>query len=371
MPYLATLLISLNLQFLYFFRPAYYNNVFAIAPFIFPDKLAVLPTEGRIFVILRDPASSINSVEIDIGREPTSDIVRIEDNTLGFCTDKPEVIFLSKYGIELRVDAEFPCIVPPIKFGGKIWFVDLRGNLCSIEKEQEESRDIKCFSLDEESVKIAPEIINLTTPQMKVFQGNLFIAYRNKLFVLSDVSKYQLLELPGISISSFELRGRYLVVTTEDTLYLFEVWKKGGVIEYRKIFEKTLKNISGMDFDGQNIVVSRWDGFSIVNIRGFTKTVRIVSLFDTSNPILLGDHVVFAGSFGKYLKSIYPYKNSIILARFEVVGNKYKVSIEEEKIIHSFPKKIRRFDDKIAFITDDGTLYLFRIFSPGSPHLSR
>ncbi len=377
---------SSNLKLL-FFKKISKENVFFSTPFTIRNDIAVV-SQKKVIIFSRD--KNWKEIEIDIGSSAISEINKSDENFYLFCSDDGNVVKIGKFIEPKRFQIPFPCISPPMQINEKIVAVDILGNICAYQEknssekikntednrnekeidlkeegkaeEDEGKLDLECLELTEERKIYEPKILFPFTPKIITIGKFILIPYENKIFAVSDdlKIKYPLLEIQNSNFISFlGHKNGDLVATTENKVFVFEVFRSEDVVKIRKKSEISIKDIYGADFDGEKIVITSGEGIVLIDIEKKRILKRkIKGAIDYSPPKIFGDKILFSARFGEKLGNIFgPRKNSLIIAQYK--REKSKIYFTKEIIVDSFSQRLVLDKNKLLFITENGTLYAF------------
>ncbi len=377
---------SSNLKLL-FFKKISKENVFFSTPFTIRNDIAVV-SQKKVIIFSRD--KNWKEIEIDIGSSAISEINKSDENFYLFCSDDGNVVKIGKFIEPKRFQIPFPCISPPMQINEKIVAVDILGNICAYQEknssekikntednrnekeidlneegkaeEDEGKLDLECLELTEERKIYEPKILFPFTPKIITIGKFILIPYENKIFAVSDdlKIKYPLLEIQNSNFISFlGHKNGDLVATTENKVFVFEVFRSEDVVKIRKKSEISIKDIYGADFDGEKIVITSGEGIVLIDIEKKRILKRkIKGVIDYSPPKIFGDKILFSARFGEKLGNIFgPRKNSLIIAQYK--REKSKIYFTKEIIVDSFSQRLVLDKNKLLFITENGTLYAF------------
>ena len=345
-------------------RPKEFVNVFFSTP-VFYGKDIFFSTPGTIWII-----SDGSDIEVEIG-----DTMISEPTVFGgefiFCSLHSKVIKFGLLGISEEFELEFPCVTSPLPTKYGIYTVDMLGNVCFFPKENRNNGEKKCVGISDEEIGFTHAVFVISAPlRMYIYKNNILVPYKNKIVAISpDLRlKYPILEFEKTDfITSFKVVGEKALIATQNTVYMYFLKTKKRAIFPQLIFSYDAEGISGGDFDGEKAVITTKDGILLITEEGKGKFKKISGIFDISAPKLYGDTVLFAVSFGKKLGRVFsPRKNCLIIARVYLPSPEEKKGIPEIKIlkeiiINGFANSIAVQDRKIGLITDNGTLYVFKL----------
>ncbi len=348
--------LKLNaVNFIFFARPEKFENVLFSSPIL--DKEISLISRDRMWIF----REAEEPIMVEIKEEPISRIVTLGDTYFLFCSKNSRLVILSSFGIERRILLKLPCIAPPAVLQQKIYIKDIGGNLCYIPVDKNKNDELECISLTDLGGGI--EMMIMSQPSMAFFSGYVIVPHRDILFAVSENLrvKYPLINFRGNHILSLKVRADKMFVATQKAVYMYSLTKEGEAISAKKLFHlDTGSTVMGADFDGKIALITTIDGI-ISFIPSERKIIKkaIKNLFDISEPVLYRNNFFFIASFGRRQGNIFgPVKNSLIVGRIDE-----KISFEEEIIINSFARLIELsyVNRKIGFITEDGTIYVFRL----------
>lgn len=356
---ISVLAILLNIKYSYaielyldfFTRPTKAENVLLQTPEYYDGRFFFIQ-DGKMFLFEKNRIQ--NPIEITIGQTPISEIYRSK-NFL-FCSDDSKVVEISRYGVEKEEDIPFPCITPPVQINGKIYSVDLKGNVCYISESEK-----KCIKLREEKFGEI-KLLEISDPKILEYKKNIIVPYENEIFIVSEDLRvrYKVLEFEKSNrINSISVIGNKLYVSTKNSISVFNLQKEGEVIKTIEISTTKIEEITGADFTEDLIVFTYKQGFGVIrNGKVFLKPIK--GIIDISYPAIQGENLFFIAQFGEKVGRIFgPRKNSLIVVSLK----DKKPKIKKEYILHAFSRKIKISGSRLYFLTDDSTLYVFRIFS--------
>ncbi len=342
-----------NLYLEFFTRPVEADNIIFQTPEEYKGKFFFIKDRK---ILLFDKERILNPIEILIGSDAISEIVK--NSNFLFCSDDSKIIEISRFGVEKKIDIPFPCISPPRKFKNKIYSVDLKSNVCLTSESEQ-----KCIKLKEEKFGEI-KLISLSSPKILQFKNQILVPYENELFAISDDlrTRYKMVEFENKDfINSTEIIGDRLYISTQKKIVIFEISSENDILKVKQIFNfETKDKIIGADFDDEKIAFTYEKGFGIIkNGKTFLKPIR--GLIDISYPLIHKNNILFIGQFGEKVGRIFgPRKNSLVLVSIKENG---EPAIKREYIIHSFARKIKNSGNNLYFLTEDSTLYVFRLFS--------
>lgn len=343
-------LYAVELYLDFFTRPVKAENVLLQTPEYYDGRFFFIQ-DGKLFLFEKSKIQ--NPIEITIGQTPISEIYRSK-NFL-FCSDDSKVVEISRYGVEKEEDIPFPCITPPLQINGKIYSVDLKSNVCYISESEK-----KCIRLREEKFGEI-KLLELSDPKILKYKKNIIVPYENEIFIVSEDLRirYKVLEFENSNrINSISVIGNKLYVSTKNSISVFDLQKEGEAIKPIEISTTKIEEITGADFSEDIIAFTYKQGFGVIrNGKVFLKPIR--GIIDISYPVIQGDNLFFIAQFGEKTGRIFgPRKNSLIVVSLK--DNKPK--IKKEYILHAFSRKIKTSGNRLYFLADDSTLYVFRIF---------
>ncbi|GBD04264.1 hypothetical protein HRbin19_01574 [bacterium HR19] len=340
--------IDLFLDF--FSQPSKGNYFFFSTPFFISDDIGISLNN---LIIIYTPQKK--EIKINLGETAISEVKREKDYLL-FCSQKSKIVKVGLYSETKSFELDYPCVIPPIETGNKkILAIDMKGTLCTFEEEGAKN----CIDLNEEKEKITflyfslPDIIALS-------EREILVPYENTVFSVSEdlKVKYPVIEFSNSSFITFlALKENKLAISTENSSHIYEIENQNPLKlkELAKIYEE---EILGTDFDGQKLVITSKNGISILDTsRKKILRKKIQGIVEISAPKIFGDNIIFSVSFGKYMGKVLPLKNSIVIAEYK----DGKLKFRKEIIINSFARRIKLEQNKLAFITDSGTLWVFKI----------
>lgn len=341
--------IDLYLDF--FSQPSKENYFFFSTPFFISDDIGISLNNS---IIIYTPQKK--EIKINLGETAISEVRREKDYLL-FCSQKSKIVKMNLYSQTESFELEYPCVIPPIETENrKILAVDIKGTLCTFE---EETGAKNCIDLSEDKEKITflyfslPDIIALS-------EKEILVPYENTIFSVSEdlKLKYPVLEFSNSSFITFlALKENKLAISTENSSYIYQIENQNPLKlkELAKIYED---EILGTDFDGKKLAITSKNGIIVLDtIRKKILRKKIEGIVEISAPKIFGDNIIFSISFGKYMGKVLPLKNSIVIAEYKDGKLKFK----KEIIINSFARKIKLEQNKLALITDSGTLWFFKI----------
>lgn len=341
-----------NLYLEFFARNTTSDNVFSQTPGEYDGKFFFIK-DKKLFLFDRERISK--PIEIILGSNPISEIVK--NGNFLFCSDDSKIIEISKFGIEKKLETPFPCVSPPLKSKGRIYSIDLKSNICMFSESEQ-----KCVKLKEEKYGEI-KLIGLSPPKIHQFRNQILVPYDNELFVVSDDlrTRYKILEFGKSDfINSTKIIGNKLYISTQEKITVFEINQENEVLKLKELSNVKIKyKIIGADFDEDKIAFTYEKGFGVIkNKKIFLKPIR--GIIDISHPIIYGDYIFFVAQFGEKVGRIFgPRKNSIITV---LVKSNGEPIIKNEYIIHSFARILKNSSNRLYFLTEDSTLYVFRIF---------
>lgn len=345
-----TLSYALELHLDFFIRPNEAPNLFFQTPQRHNGRFFFIQ-HGTLYIV--EKSRLFNPIEIAIDETPISKIEKYKN--FFFCSDKSRVVEVSGYGIERKEDIPFPCLSPPLVLNGRIYIIDLRGNVCFIDGSER-----KCIKLVEDKLGEV-KLIRLSSAGILSYANHILVPYGSELFALSEDLRirYKLLEFRGSEhINTLKLVESKLFVSTEREIAVFEIRLEDGVLKSRPLLTKKADGIFGADFDGEKIVFTYRGGFGVIK-NGKTYLKPIKGIIDLSYPVLYGEHFFFVAQFGEKVGRIFgERKNSLIVVSVNGSG---KPEIKSEHIIHSFARILNVSDESLFFLTEDSTLYVFKV----------
>ncbi len=354
---------DIQLKTIYIKRPEKFTNVFFSTP-IFYGKDIFFSTPGTIWIISDD-----SDIEVEIGDTMISEPIVFGGEFI-FCSLHSKVIKFGLLGISEELELEFPCVTSPLPTKHGIYTVDMLGNVCLFPRGENQigKEEKKCVDISDEEIGFTQAVFVISSPlRMYLYEGNILVPYRNKIVVLSpDLRlRYPLAEFEKTEfITSFEVVGEKALITTQNTVYMYFLKKRKNAIFPELIFSYEIGEISGGDFDGEKAVITTKDGILLITEKGKGKFKKISGIFDISSPKLYGNTVIFTASFGQKLgKAFSPRKNSLVIARAYLPSKEKipEIKILKEIIINGFANSIAVQNGKVGLITDNGTLYVFKM----------
>lgn len=354
---------DIQVKTIYIKRPKKFTNVFFSTP-VFYGKDIFFSTPGTIWII-----SDNSDIEVEIGDTMISEPIVFGGEFI-FCSLHSKVIKFGLLGISEELELEFPCITSPLPTKHGIYTVDMFGNVCFFPRVENQigKKEKKCVDISDEEIGFTQAVFVISSPlRMYLYEGNVLVPYKNKIVVLSpDLRlRYPLAEFEKTEfITSFEVVGEKALITTQNMVYMYFLKKRKKVIFPEIIFSYEIGDISGGDFDGEKAVITTKDGIFLITEKGKGKFKRISGIFDISSPKLYGDTILFTASFGQKLGKVFsPRKNSLIIARTYLTSKEKtpEIKILKEVIINGFANSIAVQNGKVGLITDNGTLYIFKM----------